>query len=288
MHFISKKILALLRATRLCLHLAYGLMVAIIYPKLKSSQQQYILQIWSAELLRILNVHVNTAGLSKLNFLHPGLIVTNHISWLDVFVLNAISPMRFVAKSEVKAWPIIGWFCAQTKTLFIARGKASDAARINTRMTELLNKGENLAVFPEGTTTNGKSVARFHSSLLQAAIDAHVQVKPIAIRYEDQLGSLSNAAAYIDDVSLLTSIWSILCCDGLHVRLQATSPLDTLKVGRRNLAQTAQKNIEAALDLMHVTPTTPCNQNKKKSDETKADLHFQSLYCVLLHSPRSK
>lgn len=243
------KTIALLRALRLGLHIAYGLALAAIYPRFGTDIRRRILQGWSAGLLDILNVRVDIDGNDPLHALRHGLIVTNHVSWLDVFVLNAIVPMRFVAKSEVRRWPVIGWLCVRAQTLFLERGKARAAARINVHMVGLLQQGECLAVFPEGTTTDGALVAHFHSSLLQPAVDARAKVHPIAIRYQDESGALSTAAAYIDDLSFGASMWNILCTPELRVRLITTAALDACAMDRRSLARSAHECISTALDL---------------------------------------
>lgn len=278
-----RRLIALFRATRLVLHIAYGLFMAVAYPWFNLKIRQRILQSWSADLLHIFNVHIEIDDDDPLQVLRHGLIVTNHISWLDVFVLNAVVPMRFVAKSEVRRWPVIGWLCARAQTLFIERGKARSGARANVRLIELLRHGECLAVFPEGTTTDGKRVAHFHSLLLQPAIDASAQVHPIAIRYQDRFGTHSTAAAYIDETSFGTSMWNILTTDRLHVRLAATPPLDASSMDRRSLTMTAHRQISTALDAMHAAHAPlPCHEPLHARPET--ELHFQSLYSVLLVS----
>lgn len=241
--------IALLRAARLALHIGYGLMLAIAYPRFPAALRRRILQRWSAALLTIFNVRVELAPDSSLRGLRSGLIVTNHISWLDVFVLNAVVPMRFVAKAEVRRWPFIGWLCARAQTLFIERGKARAAARMNVQLVELLQRGECLAVFPEGTTTDGAQVGHFHPSLLQPAIDAAARVHPVAIRYHDGTGSRSSAAAYIGELSFGASLWNILSTPELHVRLIASPALDACTLDRRSLTSSARTQIAGALAL---------------------------------------
>jgi 1-acyl-sn-glycerol-3-phosphate acyltransferase len=242
-----RRSIASFRAARLVLHIGYGLTMAIAFPWFSRALRRRILQSWSAGLLDILNVRIDIAADDTLHSLQRGLIVTNHISWLDVFVLNAVVPMRFVAKSEVRRWPVIGWLCARAQTLFLERGKARDAARINVQLVSLLQNGECLSVFPEGTTTDGAQVAHFHSSLLQPAIDAGAQVHPIAIRYRDESGARSTAAAYIDDVSFGASMWNILRAPYLHVRLIATRSLETTTMDRRALTRAAREQIATVL-----------------------------------------
>lgn len=245
---MPQSLVTLLRAARLALHIASGLTMALIYPWLPAGMRRTILQNWSAGLLHILNVRLMPDNDGTLHGLRHGLIVTNHISWLDVFVLNARVPMRFVAKSEVRRWPAIGWLCARAQTLFIERGSARAAARINALLAESLRRGECLAVFPEGTTTDGAQVAHFHASLLQPAIDAGAALYPVAIRYQDGSGARSTAAAYIDDCSFGTSLWTLLNTPQLQVRLIAAAPLDAAVFERRELAGLARAIIGAMLE----------------------------------------
>jgi len=284
---IFRNLVAAIRGLRLALHLGYGLLLAISYPWFGLNARRRILQRWSAGLLAVLNIRVTFAAKGKLQNDHPGLIVSNHVSWLDVFVLNSVIPMRFVAKSEVRSWPIIGWLCARAQTLFIERGKMRSAARINSSMAELLQQGESLAVFPEGTTTDGAQVAHFHSSLLQPAIDAWSQVHPIAIRYQDSRGERSHDATYIDEVSLGRSIWRILCSPQLHVRLLLTPALDVRGVERRALAIQSRQQISTALEAMQLSANLAAREYKPvQASNTRAgaEQHFQSLYCVLLYT----
>jgi 1-acyl-sn-glycerol-3-phosphate acyltransferase len=261
-----RQLVALFRAARLAMHIGYGLLLAVAYPWFGLALRRSILQRWSADLLHIFNVRIDIVGNDPLLKLRHGLIVTNHISWLDVFVLNAVVPMRFVAKSEVRRWPLIGWLCARAQTLFLERGKARSAARINVQMVTLLHSGECLAIFPEGTTTDGTQVGHFHSSLLQPAIDAGAPVHPVAIRYQDSDGAHSTAAAYIDDLSFGASMWNILSEPELHVRLFATPPLRAREMDRRALTQMAHERISSALrettsPNFHI-PVTPAQHSE--------------------------
>ena len=268
--------IALFRASRFTLHLFFGLVTALIYPWLPLAWRRHILQNWSASLLAIFNVDIVVDGNDPLHAIRRGLIVTNHVSWLDVFVLNAVVPMRFIAKSEVRRWPIIGWLCARAQTLFIERGSARSAARVNVQMVELLKQGECLAVFPEGTTTDGAQVAHFHASLLQPALDANVPVHPIALRYQDENGQRSDSAAYIDDISFGTSLWRILCARNLQVRLVAAKPLQDVHSERRALTTSARLRIATLLHALDLE-AHPASRNE--------DICAPSLHCLLLSPP---
>ncbi len=246
-----KNLIGAFRATRLFLHLIQGFSIATVLPRLNADLRLRILKRWSSQLLCILNVKVS---FDPAIIPGSGIIVTNHISWLDVFLLNTMMPMRFVAKSEVRQWPLFGWLCSQAQTLFIERGRARDAARINRQIVGLLKEGESLVVFPAGTTTDGKELGAFHTSLLQPAIDAGALVFPVAIRYQDEQGMHSTAAAYIDDISFIASLWNILKCKGLHVRLIITAPIAATGSDRRTVTHQARQQIHAALFRMNNAP----------------------------------
>lgn len=238
------RLIALWRAVRVAQHIAYGLILAIGYPRLSPALRQRILQRWSAGLLHILNVRIEHEGQAAP---HSGLIVCNHISWLDIFVLNAVVPMRFVAKADVRRWPLIGWLCARAGTLFIQRGNARAAARMNTLLCDLLRQQQCLAVFPEGTTTDGAQVAHFHASLLQPAIDAGVALHPLALRYEDTDGLRSVAAAYHADISFGSSLWTLLNTPHVYVRVHVGAAIASQGQERRILAQQAYTRIAAVV-----------------------------------------
>ena len=271
--------LACLRSIRFALHLGYGVLLAAILPALNCGQQRCIVRGWSAALLDILHVRISTSGTVALHEITGGLIVANHISWLDVIVMNSVLPLRFVAKSEVRGWPVIGWLCAQAQTLFIARHKRSDTARTNGKMIELLQQGNCLALFPEGTTTDGSQVKHFHASLLQPAIDAQTTIYPVAIRYHDRNGKPNTDAAYIDEMTFIESLWKILCSRDLHVHLNATTALDTQSAHRRTLAQEAHRQISYA--ITH----TPQDQETRPHLGNDTQSRLQSPYCLLLYPP---
>ena len=274
---ILRPIRAVFRASRLALHLAYGLTIAIVFPRFSRALRRRILLRWCSEMLKILNIRISIS--SDTTLLHSGILVTNHISWLDVFVLNAVLPMRFVAKAEVQHWPVIGWFCGRAQTLFIERGRARDAARINKQIVQLLQDGDSLAVFPEGTSTDGTAVGDFHASLLQPAIDAAVLIHPVAIRYQDAEGAHCTAPAYIDDISFATSLWNILKCRNLHVQLLATPSLDAAGSDRRTLTRQAYRQINEAVMAMHAHPRAPTAQPK--------DENMEAIYELLLFSNKA-
>jgi 1-acyl-sn-glycerol-3-phosphate acyltransferase len=137
------------------------------------------------------------------------MLAANHISWLDVYALIAVCPARFVAKAEIRSWPLLGWLSRNAGTLFIERTKRSDTARINEHIGNALTTGDRVAIFPEGTTSDGTILRHFHASLLQPAMTVAATLYPVAISYTDTAGKTSKNAPYAG-ISMLKSVLQIL------------------------------------------------------------------------------
>ena len=134
------------------------------------------------------------------------MVAANHVSWLDIFALQAVRPIRFVAKSEVRDWPLAGWIAERSGTLFIRRGLRREAARTNEQVHGALGAGDCVGIFPEGTTTDGDTLLKFHASLFEPAVAIGAAIYPCAIRYQHADGSLCRALAYVGDLSFMQSL----------------------------------------------------------------------------------
>lgn len=223
------------RLSRVGLHLCWGaLTVVVIYPWIDTRLKRALKRRWSRQLLEMLGVRLKLgAGKAAPP---PGLIVSNHISWLDIFVINALVPAAFVSKAEVRSWPLIGWLCAHTETIFLARGSRSAVLRCGAAMASRLRAGGHVAFFPEGTTSDGSRVLPFHPALFQSAIDAQAPVIPLALRYTDRNGNPSRAPAYDGDITLWQCLWAIARTSGLSADLRVLEPLAVAAFDRQTLA----------------------------------------------------
>jgi len=233
------------RVGRLCLHLLSALpILALWFPLISSAHRRQLKACWARRMLGILGIELRVTGKAT----EGGLIVANHISWIDIFVISAAHPAVFVAKAEIRKWPLLGWLAKQADTLFIQRGSRHHAQHIAHEMAAKLNSGHSVAVFPEGTTGDGRDVMPFHAALLQPAISAGHPVQPLAIRYRDAAGKYSSAPAYIDDLSLADSIRNTLAVRGLVAELIVLPPLATGPDSeRRALAAAAEAAIRRAV-----------------------------------------
>lgn len=257
------------RCARLILHFLLGLFeVGLLFPLRSSKVREAAIQRWSRRLCTILAIHIQTHGAAPTHRPHNTLLVANHVSWLDIFVLNSVFPARFVAKAEVRHWPLIGWLCAQTGTLFITRERRHDTRRVNKQIAHALQDGDCIAVFPEGGTSDGMSTRAFNASLLQPAVESHAHIQAVAINYYDQHGARSLAAAYIDDMSLWTSLTRLMAEPSLQVRLDYFPRLAAATSSRRELAMQAEQWIAARVALD--APSTALEDAVKPESETTA------------------
>jgi len=197
----------------------------------------------------ILNIKIRLFGVAPDLSVQNMMLVANHVSWLDIYVLNAVRPVRFVSKIEVLSWPLVGWLAKKTGTLFIDRTKRHDTARVNDEVSAVLTKGGCVAVFPEGTTSDGSQLKPFHASLLQPAVHSQSQVWPAAIRYTYADGSLNVVPAYVDELTFGQSLSLILNEAIIYAELEFMPPISAQGKVRRELAREAELAISRALNL---------------------------------------
>lgn len=239
----------LARILRVAGHVVRGLwIVHTRYPRLSPGAQDRELERWARQLLAILGVAVRTHNAPGA-FPERCLLVSNHTSWLDIFAIYAVAPGLFVAKSDIRDWPIVGRLVDRVGTLFIERGNRRHARLTNERIVAALESGRLVSVCPEGTTTDGRSLKHFHAALLQPAIDARAMVLPVALRYLDRDDAQTDAAAYVGDDSLVASMWRIASERSLTVELRFVPCFDASLLHRREVTRLAHAAIAAELGL---------------------------------------
>lgn len=233
------------RVLRIAVHVLHGAwLIRFRLRQLDVAAKNKRIRAWVSELLGLLAIKLVAPVLPAQQ--GPVLLVANHISFIDIVVLLATSPCRLVSKADVHHWPLIGPMAAALGTVFIERESRRDAMRVVHHMAEAFGEGAVLAVFPEGTTGDGREILPFHGNLLQAAIVTGTPVQPLALRYEDAAsGTLSVAPAYIGDDSLLHTLWRTLRTPGLQVRLTVGVAEQAQGRERRQWAQDLRQGIAA-------------------------------------------
>jgi 1-acyl-sn-glycerol-3-phosphate acyltransferase len=238
--------LAVWRLARLVLHMLHGMWVVIWHLRDGHDGRRHAaIRWWSAKVLRVLGVELMAKGSAR-----PGgsLLVANHVSWLDIASVHAVCPQaRFVAKNEVKSWPLMGWLAAHTGTVFIERGSKRDAMRVAHQMAELLQQGQTVALFPEGTTSRNEALLPFHANLFQAAIVASAPVQGACIRYSQPGLRNSPAPEFVGDMSLVRSLWQVARARDLSARVSFLISEGSRHADRRALAEHMRQEIQAYL-----------------------------------------
>jgi 1-acyl-sn-glycerol-3-phosphate acyltransferase len=254
----------LLRLARLALHLVAGLVLtSLVFPWLSRTKRDARKRRWSKKLLGILSVSVRERDAPH-DLPERCVLVLNHISWLDIFVINSRSPATFIAKSEIRDWPFVGWLCTLVGTLYIERGKPSAARKATAAIVAELERGALIAVFPEGTTTFGRSLEPFHAALFQPAVDAGATLQPVALRYLDSGGSHTEAAGYVGETSFLESVWTIVSTRHLVADLSFLAPAPARDQTRRSLADRTEAAIADALRVPR--PSRPHAQRRREPE----------------------
>jgi 1-acyl-sn-glycerol-3-phosphate acyltransferase len=237
-----------LRLLRFAIHLARALAIAaLVYPFIGRPARRRHHKRWSAQLLRIFAIRLYVTGAAPAG--GAVLIVANHVSWLDIVAINAVRPTRFVAKSEIRHWPLVGWLSVRAETLFIQRARRHHTHEINQVMAAAMQAGDAFAVFPEGFTTHGDVLLPFHASLLQPALACDAAIHPVAIRYSRADGSLCVEADYEGDKSLVESLLQLITQPRVDLHVQFLPPLACAGRHRRELADEAARRIANALGL---------------------------------------
>jgi 1-acyl-sn-glycerol-3-phosphate acyltransferase len=194
--------------------------------------------------------------------------VANHISWLDIFAINAVRPAAFIAKAEIRQWPLIGWLAARNDTVFLRRGSHGHARIVNTSIDNRLNAGVDVALFPEGTTTDGTHLLGFHAALLQPAIETGRPILPLAISYLNADGSISLAPSFAGETSLMECVFAILASPPLTACLTSLPLIESTDKSRRELSQAAHAAIAETLSTRH--GFRPANNPPEKSPDLPA------------------
>jgi len=239
-----------LHFSRVFIHLIAGLMTcAFIFPFANLALQERLIRRWSKKLLNICTVDVTFSDQSQGLHAESALIVSNHVSWLDIFVINSLHPCHFVAKSDIRSWPLIGWLCEKAGTIFLVRGKQRDVRRIYEGLVHQIQDGKRIAFFPEGTTAAQGTVLPFHANLFEAAIEAKVPVQPFVLRYVDAQGHLHPAADFIGDMTFAESMRVILKAPRMTAELIRLPAIATEGAHRREIAQQARS---AAMEALRI------------------------------------
>lgn len=233
------------RLSRLAWHVLTGMFLTALFGGLlrmsfNTPFYQGLVKWWLGKVPRILGFQVSVMGEPAQQ---PVLMVSNHISWLDITLLGGAANPRFLSKQEVRQWPVVGWLAAKSGTLFITRGKAGAAAQASATILQALQGGRSALLFPEGTTTTGDDVRTFHARLFAPAFDANAPVQPVALRYPQADGQPNPLVPYVGDQSLGENLQAILGEKALYAEIHFLPPIQIAGMDRKTLAGLCEQQV---------------------------------------------
>ena len=227
-------------------------------PRLSRQQKWAEIQSWSLRTLHVMGVTVRVQAdeVSSATFASPQLLVANHVSWLDVLVIQSLHPSVFVAKEEVRAWPVLGAIAQACEVVFVARGSPSSARKMVAGVSAALARGHRVAGFPEGTSTEGHAVRMFHANLFEAAIEQAVDVQPLALRYINATtGKHCQVAAFVGDLGFIESLHRVMSAPSITVHLRLGESLPAQGHSRKTLAQLSHRCVSTQLEALSAPAT---------------------------------
>ena len=238
-------------------HLARGAAtMALVFPFIGEDGRRRAIKRWADGVLDIFGLSLEVDGQPMAERSgQPLMIVGNHISWVDIYAYLSVADVKFVAKSEVRSWPLIGWFAQNLGTIFVERDRPRDALRVGQEVRNALDAGDAVCIFPEGTTTDGSVVLPFSSVLISAAVEKGAVVQPVSIGYRRSDGSLCTRAAFTGDDTLVASLWRLAGGDVSVVKIAFLDPIPARGLDRRAVARKAEDAIRTSLG--HAPRTMP-------------------------------
>ena len=243
---MTVRLRALARIVRALVHVVHGILIVLLrFQAYDRAARIERIEWWSRKTLRLMGIALQVEGQPAVG---GALMVANHISWLDITALHAVCPhARFVSKADVKHWPLLSHLADASNTLYLERERKRDALRVVHQMAGALQSGDLIAVFPEGTTSDGRTLLPFHANLLQAAITTGAPVQPVALRFSDRSQAISAAVEFVGATTLVQSVWRVACGEGLTAHVCLLAPRASASAERRALAELLRADIAAQL-----------------------------------------
>lgn len=238
---------AYFRFARMLLHAFSAVLTGIFrYPLMDKANQRKYIQSWSRELFRILGIRVDLINEHMLT--SHALIVSNHLSWLDIFLINTAQPSRFIAKDSIRSWPLVGWLATKAGTVYLKRNNARDLRKTFQVLVTHLHDGEHFVFFPEGTSGGSQNrLLAFHSNLFEAAIEAEAPVQPCVLHYVDENNQFHDAIDSEIKLPLMENVMRVLRSDTICAELHVLPAIASGGMQRRKLAQDAYDVIQTTL-----------------------------------------
>jgi 1-acyl-sn-glycerol-3-phosphate acyltransferase len=232
-----------------------SLLAMIVLPLVGSRAREWLVCAVFRGVLLAMGVRLVVSGGDGLAARGRGaLVVNNHTSWLDIVAVNAVRPMRAVAKRDIARWPVLGWLVSAAKSVYLDREGLRTLPDTVARLTDALRGGSMVNVTPEGTTWCGLTHGHFRPAMFQAAIDGGVPVLPVALRFRLRDGSATTAPAFVGDETIVDSVRRVAALRGLVLEVHV---LDELAPGRAADRHELAALAESAVDTVLRQPARP-------------------------------
>ena len=243
---------SLFRTIRLVLHaLAAVFYCGVVYPFISQTAKDRYVRRWSSKLMAIAGVAIRINYPERIAA--RALIVANHISWLDIFLIYAHFNGHFIAKSTMANWPIMGYLGKKVGTLYLDRSSGRNLKQILGKLVGNLNAEERCIFFPEGTTAKQGEMLPFHPNLFEGAIQVNLPIQPFAIRYLMPDGTYADAVDFTGEMTMQESMKRIFSTDGITAELTLLPTINPEGKNRRELAQETRAAIQSTLAAMPVS-----------------------------------
>ena len=204
--------------------------LSVLFGKITSSTEKWLPVLFHKMLLWLLSLEVEIVGeINQSN--KSNLFISNHLSYLDIPILGSRCPLRFVAKSEVKSWPLFGFLAKKGRSIFIRRNK-TDSFQQKNKILDVLTSGEKVFIFPEGTTSDGNRILKFKSSSFSSVEKQNFIIQPIVIVYSDLNGIPINRwlrpmIAWYGDMDLHPHLYKLIRLKSIKTKLIYLKPINT-------------------------------------------------------------
>ncbi len=223
-----------------------GLVLWLKFPRLHRDERLHEMQRWAKRVLLILDIEVQHSG--PLTMTPAALVVANHLSWLDVLVLQSLKPGVFVAKAEVQHWPLVGLMARACATIFVQRASPRSARTMIDDTMNAFDQGYSVIAFPEGTSSDGSDVGVFHANIFEGAIKARAGIQPISLRYVHAATGLPNEAAHFTGAMMLvSSLRKVMASRSIKTQVHIGACIGSQGHTRKSLANQAHQRIRQQL-----------------------------------------
>ena len=218
-----------------------------------SAIQHWIQKLFCKTMCRVIGIEVAAVG--SLSGTAPRFVAANHVSWTDIIAISSLYPLTFLAKSEVKDWPVLGYLARLQGTVFVDRGKRGDIPQVNAALAQELRQGKDLVVFAEGTSSDGSHVLKFNAShfamlrdLATGPESCAVAVIPAAFAYFPRKGVGKIDVGWYGDMTFVPHLWSLMRRGGARCEVRFGAPIDPRDFpDRKALAEATQRAVERLL-----------------------------------------